>query len=643
VALIHVAAMLDVAPASLLGPIEELALADVLVDDGRSLEFRAELDRRALLEQVAPSVTRALRLQAIDLLLDAGACPLQPARELAASARPGDRAAIATLTAASQAIGAIDPDLAARLCRRAFDVTLVGDERRPALAADLAGFLHDSGRAGQAKAIVDAVAREPLGPDEEAMVRLAVARMTDLGPDIRIAAGEVVLAAPRVTAPWRAAHAAELVLNHVEDGRVEPAVALLAEIEAGVEPGGAAVATRLALAESQLVAIRGDFEQARADLEAGSPAPATDRSGDRRTEVFHAELLLALDDHEALEALVPIALATAEDAGQVGWARFWRRLRARLLLRRGRLAEADAVLASELHGAFGAATAEEAHALLTMSELAIHAGDDRRAKVLAGIAERAFETGGPAIRRLVAWLLARQAETSNDQAGVRTWLGRLGQEREVARLPVLALEPTAAPLLVRMAQSAGLDGLAVATATTMVDLARRNPSTASVAAAASHCCGLVEHDPDALAAAAERYGHASLTLAEASALEDLGVELARRPSAGSAVEAFDGALQRYAHCNAGWDASRVRRRLRELGVRRRLVASTRPTSGWGGLTNAELAVVRLVADGLTNRAVARQLFLSSHTVSMHLRHVFVKLGINSRVELTRLAVDHDLA
>jgi DNA-binding CsgD family transcriptional regulator len=30
-------------------------------------------------------------------------------------------------------------------------------------------------------------------------------------------------------------------------------------------------------------------------------------------------------------------------------------------------------------------------------------------------------------------------------------------------------------------------------------------------------------------------------------------------------------------------------------------------------------------------------------VSMHLRHVFVKLGINSRVELTRLAVDHDLA
>ena len=93
---------------------------------------------------------------------------------------------------------------------------------------------------------------------------------------------------------------------------------------------------------------------------------------------------------------------------------------------------------------------------------------------------------------------------------------------------------------------------------------------------------------------------------------------------------------------ASWDAARVRRRLRELGVNRRIVVSTRPTSGWRGLTSAELAVVRLVAHGLTNRDVARRLFLSSHTVSMHLRHVFVKLDINSRVELTRLAVDNKL-
>lgn len=37
-----------------------------------------------------------------------------------------------------------------------------------------------------------------------------------------------------------------------------------------------------------------------------------------------------------------------------------------------------------------------------------------------------------------------------------------------------------------------------------------------------------------------------------------------------------------------------------------------------------------------NREAAERLYLSPHTVSMHLRHVFTKLGITSRVELTRL-------
>jgi DNA-binding CsgD family transcriptional regulator len=52
-------------------------------------------------------------------------------------------------------------------------------------------------------------------------------------------------------------------------------------------------------------------------------------------------------------------------------------------------------------------------------------------------------------------------------------------------------------------------------------------------------------------------------------------------------------------------------------------------------------VARLVAQGLTNREVAERLFVSQHTVSGHLRHVFAKLDINSRVELTRLAAVHD--
>ncbi len=89
------------------------------------------------------------------------------------------------------------------------------------------------------------------------------------------------------------------------------------------------------------------------------------------------------------------------------------------------------------------------------------------------------------------------------------------------------------------------------------------------------------------------------------------------------------------------DAARVRSRLRALGLRRLAGAKQRPSGGWAALTEAELMVVREVAAGATNRAAAQRLFLSPHTVSTHLRHAFTKLGINSRVELARMALEHD--
>jgi sigma-54 dependent transcriptional regulator, acetoin dehydrogenase operon transcriptional activator AcoR len=65
----------------------------------------------------------------------------------------------------------------------------------------------------------------------------------------------------------------------------------------------------------------------------------------------------------------------------------------------------------------------------------------------------------------------------------------------------------------------------------------------------------------------------------------------------------------------------------------------RPTVGWESLTETERSVAGLVTEGRTNREVAASLFLSHHTVGYHLRHIFGKLGIDSRVELTRLMVE----
>jgi DNA-binding CsgD family transcriptional regulator len=60
--------------------------------------------------------------------------------------------------------------------------------------------------------------------------------------------------------------------------------------------------------------------------------------------------------------------------------------------------------------------------------------------------------------------------------------------------------------------------------------------------------------------------------------------------------------------------------------------------GWDSLTETEHAVAELVAEGLSNQKVAARMFLSRHTVDFHLRHIFRKLGIDSRVVLTRITL-----
>ncbi|MBJ7356486.1 MAG: helix-turn-helix transcriptional regulator [Nocardioides sp.] len=56
---------------------------------------------------------------------------------------------------------------------------------------------------------------------------------------------------------------------------------------------------------------------------------------------------------------------------------------------------------------------------------------------------------------------------------------------------------------------------------------------------------------------------------------------------------------------------------------------------WASLTEAERTIAHQVARGLTNRETAALLFLSPHTVDYHLRHIYRKLGVQSRVELAR--------
>lgn len=66
----------------------------------------------------------------------------------------------------------------------------------------------------------------------------------------------------------------------------------------------------------------------------------------------------------------------------------------------------------------------------------------------------------------------------------------------------------------------------------------------------------------------------------------------------------------------------------------------RPTSGWESLTPAELEVIRLLSEGLSNKDIAKMLFISPRTAQTHLTHIYSKLNLSSRVQVAQEAARH---
>jgi DNA-binding CsgD family transcriptional regulator len=62
----------------------------------------------------------------------------------------------------------------------------------------------------------------------------------------------------------------------------------------------------------------------------------------------------------------------------------------------------------------------------------------------------------------------------------------------------------------------------------------------------------------------------------------------------------------------------------------------------GGLSAREVQVLRLVAAGKTNRAIAAGLFISERTVERHVSNIFIKLDVSSRAAATAYAYEHQL-
>lgn len=140
--------------------------------------------------------------------------------------------------------------------------------------------------------------------------------------------------------------------------------------------------------------------------------------------------------------------------------------------------------------------------------------------------------------------------------------------------------------------------------------------------------GRTEQGAELLREAAEQLDRLGIRLHSAQAVVEWGESGAAGRFA-DAVELVRSALDTFEAQGVRFWADRARALARTLGLE-----PARSRTG-SALTARELEVAGLVARGLSNAGIARQLFLSERTVETHMRHIYAALGLSTRVEIAR--------
>jgi len=647
----EVAGLTGIIPAAILGALREAIGAGLVIEDGDRVAFRHDLVREAVDASLPRTVRQSLRRQAIDVMLRHGAPPSDVAELVLDVARPGDSEAVTILRRAAAQTGQVCPMVASALSLRALDLTSAGDPSRGPLTAETLAYLIYAGKTARAVTLMTAAAGDLTDPAAEAEARLGLAHLSmQYAPADVVEQCQLALELPGVPSELRIHLLSFLSLGQDLFGDADAAeksardAAELARASADPDNEVFTLVPRAAQALA-----RGDWRLA---------LHLAGESSARRYSVQGSAVRLWLPD--AWEALISIVVARLDEAfalieagmkaaqrdGISANIRVWSMLRCRALFSSGRLtdaraeAEATIEMADEIgDGSYGYINHV---ALYILARVALHTGDAAglaQARQSAARLSQARES--PSGQRLGAWLTALLAGADG--------AGELDRQTSVQVLDPLAEGPlsTTSPrmyadtaTLTRLLLDAGRRADAKSVVARLEDFADQHQDFPFLKPAALHARAVLDGDPDiALRAVALSLGDPR-PLVRAAVLEDAG-RLLPDTRAAEAVPLLETALESYAAAGAERDAARVRSLLRTRGVRP-------PTSGprsapdWPELTESEFAVVSLVARGATNREVAERLYLSPYTVNSHLRHVFIKLGIRSRVELAHLATSRGM-
>jgi ATP/maltotriose-dependent transcriptional regulator MalT len=656
------AAAAGMSEAAAMGAVDELLQLDLVRDTDmpRRFRFRHPLVRRAVYEATAGGWRLGAHERCAEALAARGVKAAARAHHVERSARQGDVAAVAVLRDAGKAAARLAPESAARWfggALRLLSQTAPAEERVELLLARAEALAAVGHFDDSHEALLEAVA---IVPQQSSALCTTVAtacagveRFLGRYEDAHSRLDRALRGLPEPASVESVGLLIELTLNEFYRSRYEAMHDWAARAVSAAQELGDAALLAAALAKSALAdAMTGPPETARshraaaAELVDGLSDAELLLRPDAAAWLAAAELYLDLYAEADEHASRALRLARATGRGNPFFGLYL--ILPRVWYVRGKLAEASELLDGAIEAGHLLGTSPAlAGNLFNRSVIALAVGD---LEIALAAAEEALQLTRDLDEGFVtAWAAVRLAgvllETGQPDCAVELLLGRAGGE-ELTLIPggwrTYCLE-----LLTRCWLALGRRDEAERAAAYAAAMAAavQLPLAAAWAARAGAAVALHNGDPARAAtlaltsAAGADEVHAPIEAALSRTLAGRALAQAGRPDraitelqrAGTALDA----------CGALRYRDQAERELGKLGHRtyRRTRSGSTDATGLQSLTERELQIARLVVDRKTNPQIAAELYLSKKTVETHLRHIFQKTDVASRVALAR-AVEH---